>query len=136
MKLKVKFLKWRAGLPVAMLNQKTADKLGVHIHGNVLIKTISNHPKELSTIIDTIDKFYVGEKEILVSSEIREEMRLKKGQLVDVNISPVPESLNFIKKKLNGGILSRKEIFAIARDISKNYLSEPEIALFVAAMYK
>ena len=90
MKLKVKFLKWKAGLPVAMLNYKTAEKLGVRIQGNILIKTLSKYPKELTTIIDTIDKPYVRENEILVSHEIREEMNLKRGQKVDVNLAPIP----------------------------------------------
>ncbi|MEK6842523.1 MAG: hypothetical protein AABX84_01810, partial [Nanoarchaeota archaeon] len=136
MKLKVKFLKWKAGLPVAMLNYKTAEKLGVRIQGNILIKTLSKYPKELTTIIDTIDKPYVRENEILVSHEIREEMNLKRGQKVDVNLAPIPESLNFIKKKLNRKVLTRNEIFLIIRDIAKNALSEAEIALFVAAMYQ
>jgi len=30
MELKTKILKWSAGVPVAMLNLKTAEKLGVH----------------------------------------------------------------------------------------------------------
>lgn len=136
MKLKVKFLKWKAGLPVAMLHYKTAEKLGVQIQGNVLIKKLSRYSKEMSTIIDTIDKPYVLENEILVSNEIKEQMKLYGGEIVDVNLAPVPESLNFIKKKLNGGTLSKEEIFAITGDIEKNSLSEAEIALFVAAMYK
>ena len=71
MKLKVKFLKWRAGLPVAMLHYKTAEKLGVHLQGTITIKTMSRHPKEMYTIIDTIDEHYVKENEILITSEIR-----------------------------------------------------------------
>ncbi|HJZ18485.1 MAG TPA: thymidine phosphorylase [Candidatus Nanoarchaeia archaeon] len=136
MKLKVKFLKWHAGLPVAMLNHRTADKLGVQIQGNISIKTLSKHPREMSTIIDTIDKPYAKENEILVSSEIKKEMRLENGEKVDVNLAQIPESLSFIKKKLNNKRLSKKEIFTIVKDISKNSLTEPEIALFVAAMYK
>ena len=136
MKLKVKFLKWKAGLPVAMLHYKTAEKLGVQIQGNILIKKISRYSREMSTIIDTIDKPYVRENEILVSNEIKEQMKLYGGEIIDVNLAPVPESLNFIKKKLNGGVLSKKEIFAITGDIEKNSLSESEITLFVAAMYK
>ncbi|MBI2043478.1 thymidine phosphorylase [Candidatus Pacearchaeota archaeon] len=136
MKLKVKFLKWEAGLPVAMLHFKTAEKLGVRIQGNISIKTLSKYSKEMVTIIDTIDEPYVRENEILVSNEIKEEMRLKKGQKVDVNLAPIPESLNFIKKKLNSGVLTRNEIFIITRDIARNALSEAEIALLVAAMYK
>ena len=41
MELKVKFLGWSAGLPVAMLHKETAEKAGVHTQGRILIKTIS-----------------------------------------------------------------------------------------------
>ncbi|MBI4116719.1 thymidine phosphorylase [Candidatus Pacearchaeota archaeon] len=136
MKLKVKFLKWQAGLPVAMLHYKTAEKLGVHLQGTISIKTMSRHPKEMHTIIDTIDEHYVKESEILVTSEIREGMKLSRGQYVDVNLSPTPETLNFIKEKMNGKILSREKIGAIVRDIVNNSLSEAETAFFIASMYK
>ena len=33
MELKIKFLKWSAGLPVAMINQKTAKKMGLQETG-------------------------------------------------------------------------------------------------------
>ena len=37
MELKIKILKWSAGLPVAMLNKKTAKKLGVHSKDRIFI---------------------------------------------------------------------------------------------------
>ena len=89
MKLKVKFLKWEAGLPVAMLHYKTAEKLGVQIQGNILIKKISRYSREMSTIIDTIDEPYVKENEILVSAEIKQAMNLQKGGFLDVNLSTI-----------------------------------------------
>ena len=135
MKLKIKFLNWSAGVPVAMLNEKTADKLGVHTKDRVSIKTISKNPKEVSTIIDTI-KDVVSGNEIAVSSELRERLGLKSKQAVDVKLSPMPKSLTFIKKKLDKKTLSEKEIHEIITDVVDNSLSEPEIALFVSAMYK
>ena len=30
MELKIRFLDWNAGIPVAMLNQKTAKRIGIH----------------------------------------------------------------------------------------------------------
>ena len=41
MELKTKILKWSAGLPVAMLNDKTASKIGVHPQDLISIKTLS-----------------------------------------------------------------------------------------------
>jgi len=132
LKLKIKILDWNAGLPVAMLNEKTAEKLGVRIRDRISIKVDS---KELNTIVDTIGKL-IKENEIAVSSEIKKRLNLRKGQKVDVNLAQNPESLNYIKKKLNNHILSGKEITEIITDIVNNSLSEAEIALFVSGMYK
>ncbi len=135
MKLKLKFLSWSAGLPVAMLNEKTADKLGAHTTDRVFIKTFSTPSKEMSTIIDTV-KDLVGKDEIIASSELKERLNLKIGQIIDVSLAPMPKSMIFIKKKLNKQQLSEKEINEIIKGVIDNSLSEQEIALFVSAMYR
>jgi AMP phosphorylase len=132
MKLKVKFLKWAAGIPVAMLNEKTAKSIGVGIKDRVSIKIDS---KEMSTIVDTVGSL-IDHNEIAVSFEIKKELNLKAGQKVDVTLAFPPDSLVFIKKKLNGKALSKREISEIIKDIVSNSLSEAEIALFVSAMYE
>ena len=135
MELKIKLLKWSAGIPVAMLNKKTAKKVGVHIKDKISIRTLSTHPKEISTIIDTV-KSLVKEDEIAVSSELKNRLSLRIGQKVDVNLAIMPKSLFFIKKKLNKKSLSKKEIDEIIKDIVNNSLSEVEIALFISGMYE
>ena len=135
MELKVKLLKWSAGLPVAMLNKKTAKKIGVHIKDKISIKTLSKYPNEISTIIDTV-KGLVKENEIAVSSELKKRLDLRIGQKVEVNLAQIPTSLIFIKKKLSKKSLSEKEINEIIKDIINNSLSEAEIALFISGMDK
>ena len=132
MKLKVKFLKWSAGVPVVMLNKFTAEEIGVHTKERVLIKFDS---KQLSTIVDIIEGV-VKRNEIAVSSELKEIINLKSGKKVEVSVSDSPESLKYIKKKLDNKSLSQKEIDEIIKDITFNSLSEAEIALFISAMYK
>ncbi|MGD9275736.1 MAG: thymidine phosphorylase [Candidatus Pacearchaeota archaeon] len=132
MKLKIKFLKWSAGLPVAMLNKDTAEKIGINLQDRISIKT---HSKEISTIVDTIGTL-IKKDEIAVSIEIQKILNLKPKQKVDVNLAPNPESLKFIKEKLKGKYLSRKKIMRIISDIISNSLSESEIALFVSGMYQ
>ncbi len=136
MKLKVKFLKWYAGVPVAMLHRKTASKIGAQIRGRISIKPSENSKKEVLGIVDIVENKIVKEDEIVVSSEIEKQLSLKKGQKVDVHLAPIPKSLSFIKKKLNKKRLSSKEIEEIISDIVNNSLSESEIALFISAMYK
>jgi len=134
MELKIKFLKWSTGVPVAMLNEKTARKIGIHALDRVLIKTTKKNSKSISTITNTIEGL-VGKNEIAVSSELKTRLGLKEGQKVDVKISSTPNSVFYIKKKLDGKKLSQKEVTEIISDIVSNSLSEPEVALFVSAMY-
>lgn len=132
MELKVRLLKWSAGIPVAMLNEITAEKIGVQIKDRISIKVDG---KEISTIVDTVGRL-IGKNEIAISSELKNVLNLKNNQIVDVNLSLSPKSLDLIKKKLNGKRLSEKEIIEIVKDISLNSLSEAEIALFISAVYK
>ncbi len=135
MELKVKILKWSTGFPVAMLNQKTANVIGVKIKDRIFIKTISKKPNGVSTIIDTTTNL-VKENEIAISSELKNRLNLTAGQKVDVGLSPMPKSMIFIKKKLNKEELSQVEVNSIIHDIIDNSLSEAEIALFISAMYE
>ncbi|VVB83621.1 AMP phosphorylase [uncultured archaeon] len=135
MELKVKVLKWAAGFPVAMLNENTANIIGVKTKGRILIQTLSKNPSSVSTIIDTVSTL-VGKDEIAISQELKERLNLKHHQKVDVDLSPVPKSLTFIKKKLNGEMLTQSEINEIIKDVINNSLSEAEIALFISAMYE
>ncbi len=133
--LKAKIQGWSAGLPVAMLSNETAVKLGLQAKEMILIKTISQNPKEVTAILDIIENG-LRKNEILLSSEVVLKLNLKKLQKVDVNIASVPKSVEMIKKKLGNKELSKKEIEQIISDIVNDRLSEAEIALFVAAMYK
>lgn len=133
MKLKVKFLKWSAGLPVVMLNEETAKKLGLHSKDRVSIKKLSK-PKKTSCIIDIIEDI-IDEDEIVISSELKKILELKEGENVEVNLASSPRSLTLLKNKLDGKRLSEKDIFTIIGDIVENKLSEAEISLFISGMY-
>ncbi len=134
MKLKIKLIDWSAGLPVAMIDEETAKRMGVHTKDRIVIETISGKHQKISTIIDTIKKF-IGKNELAVSAELKEKLGLKSGQKVKVSLSSTPKSLIYIRKKLDKKNLTQKEINEIIKDIVNNSLSEPEIALFVSAMY-
>lgn len=134
MKLKVKFLNWSAGIPVAIINRKTAFKLGVQIKGRIFLKKSSKYSREFYTVVNTIGTL-VKKNEIAVSSEIKKQMNLREGQFLEIGLAESSESLNLIKKKLAKKKLSKKEIEKIIFDVVSNELSEAEIALFVSSMY-
>lgn len=135
MKLKAKFLNWDAGIPVVMLNKTSAEKLGVRAQDTIILKTLSGQHKESTAVLDIIGG-EINDKEILISSEVKLKLNIKKETLVDVNLAPVPRSFEYIKEKLNGKRLSTKEIDQIIQDVVNDRLSDSEIAVFVAAMYK
>lgn len=135
MELKIKLLKWSAGLPVAMLNTKTAEKIGVHPQDRIGIETLSKKRKEISTVVDVV-KGLVNRDEIAVSSELKKRLGLRIKEKVEVNLAVAPKSLKLIKKKMDNHRLSNREIDAIIKDIVNNSLSDVEIALFVSAIYK
>lgn len=132
MKLEAKSLDWDAGMPVSMLDDETAKKLGARIRDRISIKVDS---KELITIVDIMGNL-IEKNQIAVSNEIVHKLSLNKGQKVDVTLAMPPESLGYIKEKLDGETLSKKEIKQILKDIVINSLSESEVALFVSAMYQ
>ncbi len=135
MELKIKILKWSAGIPVAMLNEETANLIGVKTKGRIFIKPLSKSSKGVFTVVD-LTKNLVKKNEVAISSELMERLSLREDQKVDICLSCPPKSLTFIKKKLNKGSLSQSEIDEIIKDIMSNSLSEPEIALFISAMYE
>ncbi len=135
MELKVRLLKWSAGIPVAMIHLKTAEKIGIHKNDRISIEKLSKRDGEFSSIVDIVEKI-VKEDELGISSEINEVFNLRDKQKVDVNIAESPISLSYIRKKVDKKRLSKEEIKEIIKDIVNNSLSDPEIALFVSGMYE
>ena len=113
MRLKVKILEFYAGRPVAILNVHTADKLNVHVDERI---KISKSGKCIISVVDTATKL-INPNQILVSNEIMEELKLKRGDYVDVALAQEPESALFIKKKLSCNVLKKNEIKKIIEDI-------------------
>ncbi len=135
MQLKIKTSKWAAGIPVAMLNRKTAEDLGVHAGDRIELRTLSKKPKKIITVLD-IDGNSLNKNQIYITDEIKKLLCVKENEVVDISLSPTTESLSFIKKKLIGKKLSRSEIRQIMVDVVNNSLSEAEIAMFVSGMYE
>ncbi len=131
MKLKVKILKFLAGRPVCMIHEKTAEQMSLHVGDRVSIK---KRDKKIISIIDTASGI-INPYEIAVSNTIVENLKLKKGDAVNVEITSRPQSIHLIREKLKGKELKKAEIEEIINDISRNALTEPEIAFFISAVY-
>jgi len=133
MQLKVKRSAWSTGRPIAILNKKTAQKLGVHVGNRVLITSKSG---SLAAQLDISSKL-VGKKQIVLSKEIADYLNLQNKDNVEVNILKHTHQVSkAINKKLKCQPLSEQEIHSIIEAIVKNSLSETEIAFFILSIYK
>lgn len=131
--LKVHELNLTTGRPVAIINKESAKALNVHVNERVSIKKV-NFKKNIIAIVD-ISANFTDQDVIIVSKEIIDILKVKKGEVVEVSAAQKPLSVNYIVKKLNGKELNYTEIFSIISDIVENKLSEAEIAYFVSAVY-
>ena len=132
MKLKVKVLRFMAGRPIAVLNHSTANRINVHIGERI---ELSKYADTIVSIVD-VSKDLIGKDEVAVSQEILESLNIKENDEVEVGLANKPQSAFFIKKKMDGGQLTKDEIHTIIKDVVDNALTEAEIAYFVAAVYK
>jgi len=132
MKLRVRGLGLGAGRPVAFLNEATAHILNVHAGDRV---AIANSNKMIIAVVDILKNF-LDKNEISLSEEATALLDLKPGEYVDVILTLIPQSTQYIIKKLKGEALTKEEIYIIIKDIVNNSLFEAEIAYFVSGVYK
>jgi len=132
MRLKVKVLRFMTGRPIAVLNHSTANHINVHIGERI---ELSKYADSIVSIVD-VSRDLIGRDEVAVSQEILESLNIKENDEVEVSLANKPQSTFFIKKKMDGGTLTKEEIHTIIKDVVDNALTEAEIAYFVAAVYK
>lgn len=132
MQLKIKFLKFLAGKPIAILHESTATRINVHVGERI---AISKFADSIISIID-VSKELIKPEEVAVSEEIIKALNVKENEMVEVSLAEKPQSMLFIRKKMEGAKLSKEEIYSVIRAIVDNALTEVEIAYFVSAVYK
>ena len=131
-KLKIKFLKISTGRPVAILNKKFASMSSLHVDNRIFIRKNGNR---IAAVVD-IASGLLKENEIIVSSEVVDELKVKEKDEVSIETATKPKSIELIHKKLECKTLTKSEINEIMQDIVNNSLTEAEIAYFISAVYK
>lgn len=134
MKFKIKDLNVGTGGPfVAVINYKDAEKFDLH-HGDRI--EVRKRRKKAVAIVDiSYTGGMVAKGRIGLFEEVMDLLNAKNNQEAKISISHKPESIEYIKKKMDGQRLSNKEIKGIVQDIVDNNLTEFETAFFVAASY-
>jgi len=79
------------------------------------------------------DENVVKPNEIALNNEAFRQISLPEGANVTITLSPPAPSLSYVKKKINGNILSSSEYRAIIKDIGSRRYSNTDIASFLVA---
>jgi len=132
--LKVKDIDIATGGPlISIIHYKDAEKLDLKESDRILLK---KGKKEIITSINiSRSSKSIKEGEIGLFEELLDLLKAKRKDKINVKPTHLPQSIESIKKKLDGKKLSKKEIEIFVKDLIENDLTEIELAYFVAACY-
>jgi AMP phosphorylase len=136
MKLKVEKVPIETGFTeVVTINHKDAIRYDLHPRDRVAVYTVGRKKERVIAVVDVINTDHsIAPGEVGVLIEAAERLNLKNGDVVDLKPAPKPESLKYIKKKMDGGTLTDKELDRLVKDIVEGVLTEVELTYFVAAV--
>lgn len=127
---KAKFIDIEQGSYEVLLNVNDAEELGVHPLDHVRIYCERGSLAAVANITSTL----LNRGEVGVFTEVAKALALKDGDLVNAVPSERPQSIAYIRKKMNGQKLSGEEIRVIIKDIVDNNLSDIELSAYVSAI--
>ncbi len=130
-RLKVKIIDIDAGRAIALMHEDDARRLSIHMGDRAFLCKKSATCGGVA-IVDVTDTM-VKEGEIGVFNDLASAMKLTSRSTVFVSPREKPESVSYIRKKIDGQELSRKEIHTITKDIVDDNLSDIELTSFVTA---
>jgi AMP phosphorylase len=128
---RIKLIDLYSGEYTVVLNPADALELGVRQMDRVRVVT----DKGAATAIVETSPSIVEDDQIGILTKMRDELNLKDGDEVKVLPTEPPQSIEFIKKKMDGRELTTEEITAIINDISKQNLSDIETSAYVTSIY-
>ncbi|HLC65427.1 MAG TPA: AMP phosphorylase [Candidatus Nanoarchaeia archaeon] len=134
MQLKVKDMDIATGGPlITILNRVDAHRYDLH---NLDRIEIQKGRRKVTVILD------IGESERAVPKgsigffeEVLSALNAKAGDLVGVSVAKKPESIAFIRSKLDGKTLREEEIDRVVKGIVDGELSDVELTYFISGCY-
>ena len=129
MKAKVKTLDIRAGKPVVILNNRDAAERSIFLGDRICIKY---RDLEGMAIVDTSKEVPKGN--IVLFEETREELGVEEDENVEVESTIKPDSIDYIKKKVQGEELTYDETYSIVEDAVEFRLTDSELMAYTVAI--
>ncbi|UCD03672.1 MAG: AMP phosphorylase [Candidatus Woesearchaeota archaeon] len=131
MKLKAVIRDIYSGGPLIIsLSTATAHKLDLFPGDRVKVSAHGKYVIAVSDISEELRKDEIG-----ILAEVNKCLNLNDGELVSIEPTETPQSLTYIRKKLDNKKLTKDEIFSIVDDIVDNVLTEAEVAYLISAAY-
>jgi AMP phosphorylase len=131
MQLQAHPLEIEAGGPlVVVMSQEDAENLGVNSSDRLFLRYKDEHIVCILNISQASFRGVIG-----VYREVSRALKLEPGDNVEVNVARRPESLEYIREKINGERLSSWKISGIVRDVVERHLSDIELAAFVTGLH-
>ena len=131
MKLRVRLLGYESGgRNVVLIDDSLAEALDVRPLDRVLVKLGDRHAVAIVNVARGFSPSEIG-----LYEEVARALGASDGDEVEVEPASAPESLVYIRKKLERGRLTKSEVYSIIRDIVDGYLSDVEIAALVLSLH-
>jgi AMP phosphorylase len=127
----IKLIDLYSGEYTVILNPVDAQEIGVRSLDRVRVMTDKGAVTALVETSETI----VADDQVGILKKMAEDMDLKDGDTVRIQPTEHPQSVDYIKKKMDGHDLNTEEIRQIVDDIGKNMLSDIELSAYVSAIY-
>src|SRR3989344_4337849 len=114
-----------------ILSEDQAKQMDLGVMDRVKVKL---RGRSITAMVD-VCKDCVSQGSVGLFGEVAEALKAKNGDKVEIGLMRRPASLDFVRKKLDGGILNGKEIEEIIKDLNSENLSQAELAAFIAGIY-
>ena len=127
MQLKARYIDMESADYTAVLHVDDCRELGVREQDRVRIK---HENSSIVTVVQTTDSV-VERGEVGILGRAYDALGSIPDELIEVVATSKPESIEFIKKKMEGKELTKDEIRAIVQDIATRNLSNIELTAYV-----
>ncbi|MCK4884717.1 thymidine phosphorylase, partial [Candidatus Bathyarchaeota archaeon] len=104
--------------------------MGIHSSDRVEVTYKKQNIIAIANVATDFPKKTLG-----IYEEVQDKLKAQDGEIVQVRPAERPESLGYIRNKLNGRRLGAQEIKMIIMDVVERRLSDVELASFVTSLY-
>ena len=123
----------QAGKLVCILNEIDVNEFGMFAGDRVELSNKRNG-KKCVAVID-VSKEFVPQNHIGLFEDVLEKLGAKGKGMLTVRPTEQLKSLELIRKKMTGEVLTKEEIGEIVKDISEERLSDIEASAFISAVF-